>query len=207
MFKLIVFTIFLLSFYYHISHATTTTTDSCLKGQYFTVGANCENFDCFDFYSKNMDKMELIPGNFKCHDISQDCVCARVANSHTFELYTKISNGDFEKVSSENENSNHMMVLARLPVQGGMFKLARLPSKRIPDTGMMKLARLPVKRQPDGMMDLARLPVKRRTPKSMMDLARLPVKRRTAKSMMDLARLPEKRMPAGNMMNLARLPL
>merc|ERR1712079_237836 len=120
--------------------------------------------------------MELIPGNFKCHDITQDfswpflgaaiisdCVCARVANSHTFELYTKISNGDFEKVSSENENSNHMM-------------------------------------------DLARLPVKRRTPKSMMDLARLPVKRRTAKSMMDLARLPEKRMPAGNMMNLARLP-
>merc|ERR1711988_1598511 len=184
MFKLTVFTIFLLS-YYHISHAT-TTIDSCLKGQYFTVGANCENFDCFDFYSKNMDKMELIPGNFKCHDISQDCVCARVANSHTFELYTKISNGDFEKVSSENENSNHMMVLARLPVQGGM----------------MKLARLSVKRQPDGMMDLARLPVKRRTPKSMMDLARLPVKRRTAKSMMDLARLPEKRAPAGNMMNL-----
>ena len=83
-----------------------------------------------------------------------------MANSHTFELYTKISNGDFEKVSSENENSNHMMVLARLPVQGnfakktftkfdfrnyiffplsskgGMFKLARLPSKRIPDTGI-----------------------------------------------------------------------
>ena len=83
-----------------------------------------------------------------------------MANSHTFELYTKISNGDFEKVSSENENSNHMMVLARLPVQGifakkkhslnlileiiffplsfkgGMMKLARLPSKRIPDKGI-----------------------------------------------------------------------
>ena len=45
-----------------------------------------------------------------------------MANSHTFELYTKISNGDFEKVSSENENSNHMMVLARLPVQGNFAK-------------------------------------------------------------------------------------
>ena len=42
-----------------------------IKGQYFTVGANCENFDCFDFYSKNMDTVELTPGNFKCHDVTQ----------------------------------------------------------------------------------------------------------------------------------------
>merc|ERR1711936_1362517 len=118
---------------------------------------------------------EVIPGNFKCHDITQDCVCARVANSHTFELYTKISNGDFEKVSSENENSN-MMVLARLPNQGSMMPLARLPSKRKPAKGMMELARLPVKRRTaKSMMDLARLPVKR-APGSMMNLARLPLK-------------------------------
>merc|ERR1711936_562582 len=105
-----------------------------------------------------MDSPLIIPGNFKCHDITQDCVCARVANSHTFELYTKISNGDFEKVSSENPAN--MMVLARLPNQGSMMPLARLPSKRKPAKGMMELARLPVKRQPGSMMNLARLALK-----------------------------------------------
>ena len=52
-------------------------------------------------------------------DISfQSCVCARVGNSHTFELYKKNGDGIFEKVTEENDNN--LMVLARGP---GRFKL------------------------------------------------------------------------------------
>ena len=46
----------------------------------------------------------------------QSCVCARVGNSHTFELYKKNGDGVFEKVTEENDNN--LMVLARLPKPG-----------------------------------------------------------------------------------------
>jgi len=122
--------------------------------------------DCSDLDS-NQNDIEWISGNFKCQELSKiwSCVCARVGNSHTFELYKKNGDGVFEKVTEENDNN--LMVLARLPK--GMMKLARLPAGS-------KDKRLP---KPGNMMDLARLPPQKRTPEpgNMMDLARLPVKK------------------------------
>merc|ERR1712025_638306 len=122
MLKSVVFTLFCFS-------TIQAKPSNCKFGQYFKP-QNCDVMkserDCLDLDSTQND-IEWISGNFKCQELSKDwsCVCARVGNSHTFELYKKNGDGIFEKVTEENDNN--LMVLARGP---GMFNLARLPAKK-----------------------------------------------------------------------------